>query len=130
MAGRRWFDGVKSRQRLLQGIGPHRDRRRLLQHGAADSLESRLPALAARAQLDMGRDDEPTASVEPTASIGSKRIGGRVMCGGHKGLSRRSRRRFMARRSLDLTVPKGMPKASAISGWGRSSKKERVTTRS
>src|SRR4051812_8913217 len=69
----------------------------------------------------MHGDGEVLAGIERSGSKTCQQFSGWVMCYGHFVSSNRALSRVIANRILDLTVPKGILRAFAISGCGRSS---------
>ena len=77
----------------------------------------------------MGRDRNVLSMVKSAGREGRQhRIGG-VVFNAHDSSLSRLRSRLMAKRSLDLTVPSGIPRICAISACAFSSKNDNSTTR-
>ena len=103
--------------------------RDVVEQGAAGLFERMHGVAALRAERQMRGDHDAAGLVERAGRESRQRGVAWMMDDAHCRSPNRLRKRAMARRTRDLTVPSGRLSSAAISPWARPSKNESCTTR-
>ena len=118
------------RQRTLQSIGANSRRFETLEMRTHDMLECPHRPAARPAEREMARHHQAAAFVQSPGGESGQGLIAWMMPDVHVRSPRNSRKRPMARRSRDLTVPSGISSSPAMAPWARPSKNASCTTRS